>query len=358
MSTFAYVVLERQSKQRRINPFDEWFTKHVGIPIRNRTKNANILADCFFRLTFALSDQQLVTGIAMMIAGLRMLAQGTISVYHFSLVRDLAFFSSNAHLLSLIVLWRTFTSNRKYLKKTGKRRRFALTFTTKWRFFCMFVFFVLLIAANWATASRHWDNMYDCPAACVPRGVENFGGTPLAWAIASTYFLVNGYAQWAMQLGEKVLDQEKVVRRKVRVLVAGTEEALRRQLKDYPTMVKLCRAMRLVALSLRFFAFSAATELLTMLGWFAVDTYFTVEDKMAGYQILSDKEWRRENEMGFGQIVPLVLLMLPLMTFLEAYHGELNSPYISESLPSTVLTALENMEELKNPVELDTKGAN
>jgi hypothetical protein len=76
--------------------------------------NADVWSERFYRVTFSLSDQLLVTGIAILTAGLKMLGQGTVTAYHFSIIRDLAFFSSNAHLLSLLVPWISFGSVRKH----------------------------------------------------------------------------------------------------------------------------------------------------------------------------------------------------------------------------------------------------
>jgi hypothetical protein len=118
-----------------------------------------IYANCFYQVTIAISDQQLVTGIAVFVAGLKMYAQDAISVYHFSVVRELSFFSSNSHLLSLLALWSTFFSERKQLKASGSRRHFPAPLVTKWRFSCMFVLFVLLLVATWKTAYQQWDNM-------------------------------------------------------------------------------------------------------------------------------------------------------------------------------------------------------
>lgn len=84
----------------------------------------------------------------------------------------------------------------------------------------------------------------------------------------------------------------------------------------------MIRNIRKAALIWRFWSFSDVTELVTMLAWFVANTYWTWQDKLAGYRLMNQKEWTRENEMGFGQIVPLVLLMLPLMVFMETYHGE------------------------------------
>jgi hypothetical protein len=342
ISTCALLILEPKSNARRANVFDDYWTHRICAPIRSRIKNADVLAECFFRMTFALSDQQLVTGIAMMTAGLKMFAQDTISVYHFSIVRELAFFSSNSHLLSLLALWSTFSSDRKLYKKTGAKRRVPLSFTTKWRFFCIFAFFVLLLAGQWVTAFKDWDNMYECPAACVPSGVKELGGQPLGWAIATTYFLVAGYSQWTMQLGEKLLDREKVIRRRARVFASNTDRVLSRRLEHYPKTLGLIRSTRKAALIWRFWTFSDVTELVTMLAWFIANTYWTWQDKSAGYGLMSQKEWTRENVMGFGQIVPLVLLMLPLMVFLETYHGKST---LQNCTPELKLTWTENMDE-------------
>jgi hypothetical protein len=258
----------------------------------------------------------------MLIAGLKLLARGDISVYHFSIVRELAFFCSNSHLLSFLVLSSSFSGDRKLFTRKGVRRRFALPFTTKWRFFCIFVNFVLLLIVAWVTASREWDYMYECPASCVPRGLSRLGGPPLGWAVATTYFLVTGYGEWALQLCEQLLDHDRTLRKQAGIRTGAVGEMLGRRLRNRPIALRICQALRKVALIVRFYTFSQAIELLTVLGWFIANCVWTIQDKIAGYNILTKEEWRSENAMGFGQIVPLVLLMLPLMVFFETYHGE------------------------------------
>lgn len=187
----------------------------------------------------------------------------------------------------------------------------------------MFVFFILLLIVTWITAYRQWDDMYDCPVACVPRGIGELGGRPLGWAIATTIFLVGGYSAWAMQLGEWILDQDYTIRRRTRVELANLDDALLKRLGSFPILLKICRGIGMVAVWWRFYYFSEATDIVTVLGWFIANCVWTVQDKIEGYDVLSPAEWRKENEMEFGQIVPLVLLMLPLMGFIETYHGEL-----------------------------------
>jgi len=90
-----------------------------------------IYANCFYQVTMALSDKQLVTGIAILVAGPKMYARDAISIYHFSVVRELALFSSNSLLLSLLALWNTFSSERKQLKASGSKRNFPVPLVTK-----------------------------------------------------------------------------------------------------------------------------------------------------------------------------------------------------------------------------------
>ncbi|KAF2750511.1 hypothetical protein M011DRAFT_244853 [Sporormia fimetaria CBS 119925] len=255
----------------------------------------------------------------MLIAGLRLHWQGNISVYHFSIVRELAFFSSNAHLLSLMALSDTFRSNRQQVKRMGRTRR-GVTTATKWRFACMFAFLVLLLLTTWITAYRAWDDMYECPTTCVPLGVQELGGPPLGWAVATTYFLVVEYSQYTMQIGERLVDPHRSVRRWARNRSAVADGTLRRRLAMWPAIIAIIRMLKRIGVLLRFWSFSEVTELATMLAWFSANFYFTIEDKKAGATLMSALEWRRETSMGFGQIVPLVLLMLPFMTFSEVYQ--------------------------------------
>jgi hypothetical protein len=191
---------------------DEWWTKNICLPVQQYVRRPELWAECFFRVTFTLSDQQLVTGIALLVASFKLPGEGEITAYHFGVARDLAFFSSNVHLLSLLVLWTSLGSERKSLKRTGERRRLPVPFVTKWRLVCMLVVMGFLMAATWQSAHRLWDDWANCPARCIPTGRNNLGGQPLKWAIASTYFLVTQYSFYAMSIGEKILGRAETFR--------------------------------------------------------------------------------------------------------------------------------------------------
>ena len=56
------------------------------------------------RVTLALSDTQLITAFAILLAGLVRYLNNKISVYHFSVVMDLAWLASNTYITSLVVV--------------------------------------------------------------------------------------------------------------------------------------------------------------------------------------------------------------------------------------------------------------
>jgi hypothetical protein len=62
-------------------------------------------------------------------------------------------------------------------------------------------------------------------------------------------------------------------------------------------------------------------------GWFIANCYFVAQTRYAagdvyGYSLVGLKERAKEDEWGFGQIVPLLLLMLPTMTSVATWHGK------------------------------------
>jgi hypothetical protein len=302
---------------------DEWWTKHICLPVQERIPHPELWSECFYRVTMTLSDQQLVTGIAILAASFKLLNEGTITAYHFTIARDLAFFSSNAHLLSLLALWSFWGSERKTSRLTGFQRRFPVPFVTKWRFFCMLVFLGLLMAATWHTAYGLWDDWASCPARCIPKGRNNMGGEPLAWAIASTYFLVTQYTSYAMALGERILGRAEALRTRTRKV----DDAVEERLKEIPVVLLMYKGVRGLAVVWRFYNFSEFFELLEMMAWFLANCYWVSQNREAAKDVFGNstrgkKERAREDEWGFGQIVPVLLLMLPLMTFFSTYHGK------------------------------------
>jgi hypothetical protein len=118
----------------RIRPFHSPQT-HIGRPRRLRISLA------LRQAILALSDQQIVTGIAILAAGFQGLRLGGIDSYHYQTVIYLAWMSSSVHLSALSIL-------APILKERPALRI--------WRLTGMLVLLVLLVIALIPTASNDW----------------------------------------------------------------------------------------------------------------------------------------------------------------------------------------------------------
>jgi hypothetical protein len=117
-----------------INDFDQKF-------LRVRPRASKTWAKALEKGVLVFSDQQIITGIAVLIAGF--IQMGTISVYPWQIVVDLAWMSSNVHLTSL-----TFLSNYSLANHTLRTCRMV----------GMLALFGLLLAALVPTVDYTWLN--------------------------------------------------------------------------------------------------------------------------------------------------------------------------------------------------------
>jgi len=53
--------------------------------------------------------------------------------------------------------------------------------------------------------------------------------------------------------------------------------------------------------------------------WFALGCYWTVDDRQKGEAVIASEEKEAEGRLGFGQLVPICLLLLPLFQLLGSY---------------------------------------
>lgn len=146
----------------------------------------------------------MVTGLTVLITGFIQIRNSKISVYHFTVVIDLAWMSSNAHLLALVSL-------RKYLRgeeeghkrrlfntpdhqRLGHRRRMAKLLKI-WRLACMLFLFCFLFSACAVQGHQYWWDSFNCPTECVIKDLHgNIGGEPGRWMIANLILLPIAYA--------------------------------------------------------------------------------------------------------------------------------------------------------------------
>lgn len=285
--------------------------------IKSRIRHHPRIQTALRKFVLSLSDQQIVTGIAIMAAGLRGLAKDTISTYHYQIVLYLAWLSSSVHLSAISLLT-------PYLSKYNGLRT--------WRLIGMLTLFVMLlvglvptISDNWGTVNKAYDPSrgtvqptgWGVPAACFwgrtyGNGVNN--DAPLGYAI-----LVISYV-W--KVGELFVAPQKlyhaVVHIPVRILMEKplcfiarryARRQQRRYLLIFRTYLMLCLPL-LTALE-TLVSFSAALWL-SILGL----VFGTLQILIPRNQNLASTA-EQEEKWGFGQLVPLILLIQPLGALTE-----------------------------------------
>lgn len=246
-------------------------------------------------LMLGLSDQQLATGLAIMTAGWA--RRKTSTVYQFEIATDLAWMSSNVHLLTIGAL-------HEYFKMNPDAKH--------WRAGGMVLTFVLLFVANIYEGHYLWDDAFQYPFQCILDDFRpaTFGGISANYTIAWMAFLIYGYGRGLLELygvGQNLLDTLRDWRRQ--------------RESDYHnarfwTLSFAWICPQVCVYDLLWMAFTTAwSTFVTQSAWFAFANWgLWAPDRGYAHQygILEG-----ENEWGFGQIVALFLIGLPIFNALE-----------------------------------------
>jgi hypothetical protein len=285
--------------------------------IKSRIQHYPRIQTALRKFVLSLSDQQIVTGIAIMAAGLRGLAKGNISTYHYQIVLYLAWLSSSVH-LSAISLLTPYLSQYNGLRTWRLIGMLAL-------FFMLLIGLVPTLSDNWGTISSSYDPFgegiqptgWGVPAACFwgrtyGAGVNN--DAPLGYAILIVSYI------W--KVGELFISPQRlyhlVVRPPVRIfmekpLCAIARRYARRRQGRYLIAFRLYLVLCLPPLAVleTLVSFSAALWL-SILG-LVFGTLQIVIPRNQNLASTADLEEKR----GFGQLVPLILLIQPLGALTE-----------------------------------------
>ena len=276
--------------------------------IRLYTTKRNNIHSAVRKAILALGDQQIVTGIAILGAGFQGLRTGSISIYHFQIVLYLAWMSSSVHLSALTLLG-DFLNKHKGLMI--------------WRLSGMLVLLVMLLVGLVPTLSNdwgiiHWSSMlpghlgWGIPAHCFWGRLWGDGASPDA--ILGFFILVVSYF-W------KVGSLFAPMRRKYNHWVKHPVEdrliaTLRLTARNYSIAggrVWLWTYRLLLSVCLPIFAVTevaasfAASLWLSALGL----VFGTLQVEIPRSQLLP-YTGAQESSWGFGQLVPLILLVQPL----------------------------------------------
>ena len=283
-------------------------------------------------LVLSLSDQQLLTGIAMLTVG--WIRHDTEKVYHFEIITDLTWLSSNAHQMTLWYL-------RDYFIAHPADRN--------WRVVTMLFLGVNLYVATFFAGHRAWFDSWAYPSQCffddIIHDRGSIGGQPAAYSIASQVLLLYGYSRSILPLYPQIW--EPVIKR----------------VKEHPGQIitdlyiKACKAHRVACKRGRTLqstlqrkilgSLLAICDVLYNIVWhivyvvrsnacglgvfetftFGFGTYGLWTDRYIASQIMEGNE----SDWGFGQLVAILIIPIPVFPILRKYYGR-RFPLSTESI--------------------------
>ncbi|KAI4275547.1 MAG: hypothetical protein LQ337_003152 [Flavoplaca oasis] len=290
------------------NAIDGWlFRKFQSLSfLRISDEQKRFWQPIFEKVVLLLSDYQLLFGIAILIAGFWKHCE--ISTYHFSIVVDLAWFS-NTHMTSLSIL-------RCYLTERPTLRN--------WRVTIMMLMGIMMLVALAMVSTHGWETNISCPAQCL------FDEEKRDLSLTYPYFVAiiahYGTSIWRVY-DTRRFDRfflhyprdrlQKIVRRTKRTNNNASS------ISQHPAGAALSTFNWGLALGIRcYLAIAAILGSLTIslyydILWFTLGFMGLLENR----QIPAANMDGNENELSFGQIVPVLLLASIILTFKEVYSG-------------------------------------
>lgn len=303
----AYIILDNQ-RNARVNRIDGWCSKHL-IYLTVAQKRRDFWLPVIEKVVLGLSDQQLLTGLAILIAGLCKLC--SISVYHFAVVGDLAWFSSNVHVTSLGIL-------QTYFRQKSRR------IYRNWRVCLMCLMAMLMITTFVMQGHKQWNASWNSPAHCLINDlVGNVWGLPAFWLSFNLLFLLVGYGltmlflfkssseffeEWIFTIPAMAIERK---------IGACQERGQRHRYSEL--LAKGLQLFLSVLLWIQEIVFSQCLGFVIDVAWFILGVYWIILDR----NIPASSIDGNENDLTFGQIVPLFLLSSTILTLREAYDGKI-----------------------------------
>ena len=306
-----------------LRPFDGFLHLLYGfLPCRINRSERKIARTVLEKFTLSLSDQQLVTGIAILLAG--WIRHTEEKVYHFAIILDLAWMSSNTHLLTLGVLHDYFLKHREI---------------RYWRLALMFCTFVMLFIANVYSGISTWYDDFAYPAQCdidaVNQDPSSIGGVPARYAYTSAAFLMYGYGRGIVSLFPGIWKpisayyRHHILRRLDHYFDSGIRydsklSHLKQTLSTKTGRLLLGLVLVLYEVIYTFvnmvfyiITSSAWSVLAIQTFWFAYGNWGVWSDRAYAWTYMEGDE----DKWGFGQLVPLLLIGLPLLSIVDNYYG-------------------------------------
>jgi len=154
----------------------------------------------------------------------------------------------------------------------------------------------------------------------------------LQWLIFNVVMIFWGYTQGLLAICPPYRDRWVPLRNRIPGLYHSVKDQIERSnIKYLPQIYSI-----MVKCLLYIWFFIVSSEIFGVLfgtTWFILGVYWTVTDRRDGHIEMTADQKTQENRLGFGQLVPLLLLVLPIMTILEGPNGEFARPQKQCSLP-------------------------
>jgi len=314
LSAILCLVLYGNNGIRYTNPIDLFWRRILCNPVQSFVgpERARKWANMLFGMIMAISDQQLITGIALLSAAMRNLEKRNITVYHFNTIMNLAWFSSNTHLLALCVM-RSFMETRALDNVISYTRSHA-PLPRILRIIAMLVLAGLLLHCSAVAGYELWDDNVNCPASCITRGKR--AGAPYRQMIVTYILVIIGYTFMIARVTPLV---GNFCVEKLGPWFVSRDQKMNGKLENRPSRLKLYSLQRKAVLVIWYIVTSDFETMVEMVGWYALGLYWTFSDRKEGHQHMEAVEREKENHIGFGQLVPLLLIVLATLGAMEAY---------------------------------------
>lgn len=298
-----------------------FFIRHPESSKKRLTKARREVA--FEKFILALSDQQLVTGIAILVAIFANHCR--VSVYELNVAVSLAWFSSTTHLATLDVLHRYFRQN---------------PVVRNWRMLGMISVLILLIPAL-VLESVFIEAEPQIPMQCARYFPTDYLEDGIG-ASSSTFIILYLCVGYSVRLYKtfthedgSMVDPELLLWKALLRMFSNLTKPERQEIVE--NAIRICNTRRTIHIEdlldsfskrRRFFrrfglcfgAYSRSfLQLIAALFFFlSFGVSQVVATRWGDYQV--DLE-RDSNTMEFGQIVPLILLVIPLLAAAEIFYG-------------------------------------
>ncbi|MCJ1404189.1 ADP-ribosylation factor GTPase activating protein, ER-Golgi transport [Xylographa trunciseda] len=258
------------------------------------------------RFVLGLADVQLLTGTSMLLVAF---LKCDITTYHFSIIIDLVWFSSNSHLTAMLIL-------NDYLMEYHAARF--------WRVILMGAMCLLLMVATILETNQLWYDQLPTPVRCTFLDTGgNMKGSIVGYTVLTFILLVYGYSITIFPLFSPVNNRMENLSMKFEKWVEAHVKPDKKKLRTHSRFRTLvteigCRCIYgFWQISMYFNYINFLFDLV----WFGLGVLFLFQDIAAG-QSYMDNSSSSIQSWGFGQLIPMFLLSIPILTVSEIFYEE------------------------------------